>query len=180
MTAIRLIHIIFIIYQWYHYFQLELLFQPTVSCESLPFSWREMMSVTQFPIRPGRKVSLKCNPGHSLTGDNTVTCKEGTEFSFIHSPSCVRGTNLENLSFFTLINLRAPAWANKAFSSTSKPLLTKFGGNSNQWTFDHMLSLKIFCLLILPWLKCMFTYRWVQQIARNKEPRNDCRVSSTL
>ena len=59
-----------------------------VSCEGLPSKWEEMMTETQFPLPPGDEVSLKCSPGHTLTGDNTVTCVEGTEFSFTNAPSC--------------------------------------------------------------------------------------------
>ena len=49
------------------------------------------MTETQFPLPPGDEVSLKCTPGHTLTGDTTVTCQEGTNFSFAHSPYCTSG-----------------------------------------------------------------------------------------
>ena len=62
-----------------------------VSCEGLPMNWKEILTETQFPLPPGSKVSLKCGPGHSLTGDTTVTCIEGREFSFDNVPSCVLG-----------------------------------------------------------------------------------------
>ena len=65
-----------------------------VSCESLPSSWKGIMSETQFPMPPGSEVSLKCSPGHSLTGDAIVKCEEGTTFSFTVSPSCVLGLRI--------------------------------------------------------------------------------------
>ena len=52
-----------------------------------------MQTETQFPLPPGDEVSLKCSPGHTLTGDSTVTCVEGTGFSFTVTPSCVLGLN---------------------------------------------------------------------------------------
>ena len=65
--------------------------ESTVSCESLPPSWNDIMANTQFPLPPGVGVSLTCSPGHTLTGDNTVTCVKGTEFSFNNAPSCLQG-----------------------------------------------------------------------------------------
>ena len=62
-----------------------------VSCESLPSSWKEVVTETQFPLPPGGEVSLKCSPGHTLTGDSTVTCVEGTKFTFTTTPSCDLG-----------------------------------------------------------------------------------------
>ncbi|XP_063691244.1 sushi, von Willebrand factor type A, EGF and pentraxin domain-containing protein 1-like [Bolinopsis microptera] len=46
------------------------------------------MTETQFPLPPDNEVSLKCSPGYTLTGDSTVTCVEGTAFSFTKIPSC--------------------------------------------------------------------------------------------
>ena len=70
-----------------------------VSCESLPSSWKQVETESQFPIPPGSEVSLKCSPGHSLTGDDIVTCDEGTTFLFNDSPSCVLGEVMNNLYF---------------------------------------------------------------------------------
>ena len=69
---------------------------PTVSCEGLPQNWKEITTETQFPIPPGTEVSLKCSTGHTLNGDNTVTCVENTEFSFDDTPSCSQGIDLDN------------------------------------------------------------------------------------
>ena len=70
-----------------------------VSCESLPPSLKEMSTETQFPVPPGGEVSLKCSPGHTLTGDTTVTCVEGATFSFSDSPACVLGLFIHGPSF---------------------------------------------------------------------------------
>ncbi|KAL5263909.1 hypothetical protein ACHWQZ_G005104 [Mnemiopsis leidyi] len=59
------------------------------SCEGLPESWKEIKTETQFPLPPGSEVSLKCSTGYTLTGDKTVTCTEGTTFSFTETPLCV-------------------------------------------------------------------------------------------
>ncbi|XP_063686558.1 uncharacterized protein LOC134820256 [Bolinopsis microptera] len=62
-----------------------------VSCESLPSNWKEIITETQFPLPPGAEVSLKCSPGHTLTGDSTLTCVEGTNFSSMNTPlMCAR------------------------------------------------------------------------------------------
>ena len=67
----------------------------SVSCESLPSNWKEIITETQFPLPPGAEVSLKCSPGHTLTGDSTVTCVEGTDFSSANTPSCVLGSKIK-------------------------------------------------------------------------------------
>jgi len=54
-----------------------------------------MMTETEFPLPPGDEVSLKCSPGHTLTGDSTVTCVEGTDFSSANTPSCVLGSKIK-------------------------------------------------------------------------------------
>ena len=71
----------------------------SVSCESLPTSWKEIITETQFPLPPGSEVSLKCSPGHTLTGDSTVTCVQGTDFSFINTPFCELGTMVITLNY---------------------------------------------------------------------------------
>ncbi|KAL5260641.1 hypothetical protein ACHWQZ_G010705 [Mnemiopsis leidyi] len=60
-----------------------------VSCDGLPESWLQIKTETQFPLLPGSVVSLECSTGYSLTGDTTVTCGEGTVFSFSTAPACV-------------------------------------------------------------------------------------------
>ena len=73
--------------------------QSAVSCDGLPSGWKEVKTDTQFPVPPGDEVSLKCSPGHTLTGVSTVTCEEGTTFSPADSPSCVPGLFIENFLF---------------------------------------------------------------------------------
>ena len=51
----------------------------------------EITTETQFPLPPGAEVSLKCSAGFTLTGDMTVTCKEGTTFLFESAPVCQLG-----------------------------------------------------------------------------------------
>ena len=55
----------------------------------------EMTTETQFPQPPGSEVSLKCSTGYTLTGDTTVTCKEGRHFLFSSTtdPACQLGLN---------------------------------------------------------------------------------------
>ena len=74
-----------------------------VSCEGLPESWKEMTTETQFPLTPGSEVSLKCSTGYTLTGDTTVTCTEGTVFSFIEAPSCVQGLSKIQYNAFSVV-----------------------------------------------------------------------------
>ena len=47
-----------------------------------------MITETAFPVPPGSEVSLKCSIGYTLTGDTTVTCKEGRTFLFNNTPAC--------------------------------------------------------------------------------------------
>ena len=61
-------------------------------CESLPPSWQEITTETVFPILSGDEVTLKCSAGYKLRGDTTVTCVQGTEFSFSNIPACAPGT----------------------------------------------------------------------------------------
>ena len=56
-----------------------------------------MTTETQFPLPPGSEVSLKCTTGYTLTGDTTVTCKEGRTFLFTNAPVCQLGLTF-NLS----------------------------------------------------------------------------------
>ena len=70
-----------------------------------------MMTETQFPLPPGSEVSLKCSPGHTLTGDSTVTCVQGTDFSFVNTPFCELGTmvntpNYLNFNYILKKNVR--------------------------------------------------------------------------
>ena len=74
-----------------------------VSCEGLPESWKNIATETQFPLTPGSEVSLKCGTGYTQTGDTTVTCTEGTEFSFTEAPSCVQGFSKIQYNAFSVV-----------------------------------------------------------------------------
>ncbi|XP_063684353.1 sushi, von Willebrand factor type A, EGF and pentraxin domain-containing protein 1-like [Bolinopsis microptera] len=65
-----------------------------VSCESLPSSWEQIMTQSQFPLAPRSEVSLMCSTGHTLTGASTVTCIEEDDFSFNEEPFCVVGLKI--------------------------------------------------------------------------------------
>ena len=69
-----------------------------MSCEGLPESWKEMTTETPFPLSPGSEVTLTCSADYTLTGDTTVTCTEGREFSFTEAPLCAEGLSTD-LSF---------------------------------------------------------------------------------
>ena len=77
---------------------------PSVWCSSLPPSWRKITTETQFPLKPGSEVALKCSPGHTLTGDSAVTCLEGTTFSYTNTPTCTLGLVI-NVSLYDSRNL---------------------------------------------------------------------------
>ena len=47
-----------------------------------------MLEVVQFPVAGGTVVYLKCKDGFQLTGDETVTCDKGTEFTYSEEPQC--------------------------------------------------------------------------------------------
>ena len=44
-------------------------------------------------------MSLKCSTGYTLTGDTTVTCKEGRMFTFKNAPVCQLGSNFKTANF---------------------------------------------------------------------------------
>ena len=66
-------------------------------------SWAEIKTETQFPQPPGSEVSLKCSTGYTLTGDTTVTCKEGRTFLFFVAPVCQLGLNFKIKVFLQMI-----------------------------------------------------------------------------
>ena len=47
-----------------------------------------MNSHKQFPVSTGTVLSLSCNVGHYLKGDNVVTCIKNREFKFSEEPRC--------------------------------------------------------------------------------------------
>ncbi|KAL5258124.1 hypothetical protein ACHWQZ_G012922 [Mnemiopsis leidyi] len=60
------------------------------SCTGLNSAWNNMFPVTStFPLTMGTVVTLGCNAGYQLEGDNIVTCEENTEFIYFIEPNCV-------------------------------------------------------------------------------------------
>ena len=47
-----------------------------------------MATDTVFPVEEGTILTVSCNDGYQLGGDNQVTCAETTEFSFTNEPNC--------------------------------------------------------------------------------------------
>ena len=41
-----------------------------------------------FPVTQATTVTLSCNAGYELTGDETVTCTKETKFTFSQEPKC--------------------------------------------------------------------------------------------
>ena len=59
------------------------------SCDSLPdVPHLEIISGT-LPVNKGTEVTVKCNAGFTLEGDDVITCNQGSEF--IGSSSCQKG-----------------------------------------------------------------------------------------
>ena len=58
-------------------------------CTGLKSSWKNMFAVNNtFPVTKGTAVTLSCNAGYQLDGDNPVTCDQDTEFTYSDEPCC--------------------------------------------------------------------------------------------
>ena len=57
-------------------------------CTSLKITWTNMKASKQFPVSSGTVLSLNCNVGYELKGDETVTCIQNTEFQYSTEPTC--------------------------------------------------------------------------------------------
>ncbi|KAL5255495.1 hypothetical protein ACHWQZ_G010913 [Mnemiopsis leidyi] len=57
-------------------------------CTGLKTTWTDMKADKNFPVPTGTVLSLSCNDGFELTGDNTVTCTQNTEFQVSVEPNC--------------------------------------------------------------------------------------------
>ena len=66
---------------------------PQDSCRELNLAWSGMATTAEFPVAPGTLVTVTCNTGYQLTGEDVLTCVKDTEFQ--HSgdilPVCVIG-----------------------------------------------------------------------------------------
>ena len=47
-----------------------------------------MATDTVFPVEEGTILTVSCNEGYQLGGDEQVTCTEDTEFSYTIEPYC--------------------------------------------------------------------------------------------
>ena len=47
-----------------------------------------MASDTVFPVEEGTILTVSCNDGYQLGGDNQVTCTKDVEFSYTNEPKC--------------------------------------------------------------------------------------------
>ena len=47
-----------------------------------------MSTDTEFPVNSGDVAIVTCSTGYVLSGDNNITCQEGTEFNYTDVPTC--------------------------------------------------------------------------------------------
>ena len=57
-------------------------------CTALPETWTNMNTDTVFPVNYGDVATVTCSTGSVLSGDNVITCQEGTEFIYTDVPTC--------------------------------------------------------------------------------------------
>ena len=57
-------------------------------CTGLKTTWNNMKADKEFPVSSGTILSLSCNVGYELKGDETVTCTTETKFQFSIEPNC--------------------------------------------------------------------------------------------
>ena len=62
-----------------------------------------MKAGKEFPVSTGTVLSLSCNIGYEIKGDETVTCTKNTEFQFSVEPNC--GTNDRKGNVVLLLSL---------------------------------------------------------------------------
>ena len=53
-----------------------------------------MTTTSTFPVIVGTVVEVNCKPGHTLAGDNTITCIRDVSFTIGQRPTCIIGMNL--------------------------------------------------------------------------------------
>ncbi|KAL5249499.1 hypothetical protein ACHWQZ_G018378 [Mnemiopsis leidyi] len=59
-------------------------------CTGLDSAWNDLTTETTFPVDTGTELTVSCEDGFLLSGSDTITCTEGTTFSSVATPSCVR------------------------------------------------------------------------------------------
>ena len=57
-------------------------------CTSLNPNWNNMRTNKAFSVAKGTIVSLSCDSGFQLAGDETVTCSVGTDYQYSAEPQC--------------------------------------------------------------------------------------------
>ena len=57
-----------------------------------------MITTSTFPVIVGTVVEVSCKPGHSLAGDNTITCIKDVSFNIGQRPTCTIG--LIDINFY--------------------------------------------------------------------------------
>ena len=60
------------------------------TCTKLP-SINNLATTVTFPVNYGTLVSVGCNTGNTLSGDSSITCEKGSEFTFNTQPACTLG-----------------------------------------------------------------------------------------
>ena len=60
----------------------------TSGCTGLPAGWTDVESSASFPEPHNTPITVSCPTGYELGGDTTVTCDEGTTFTYTTIPSC--------------------------------------------------------------------------------------------
>ena len=65
------------------------------SCTGLSPEWTGTVTETEFPVRLGTVVEVKCSESAAFNiGSSKVTCSPGAEFTFEKKPDCVIKTGI--------------------------------------------------------------------------------------
>ncbi|XP_063688341.1 sushi, von Willebrand factor type A, EGF and pentraxin domain-containing protein 1-like [Bolinopsis microptera] len=58
------------------------------TCTELPAAVSDMTTTSTFPVIVGTVVEVNCKPGHTLAGDNSITCIRDFSFTIGQRPTC--------------------------------------------------------------------------------------------
>ena len=61
------------------------------TCTELPAAVADMTTTTTFPVIVGTVVEVRCQPGYTQTGGNTITCIQGVSYTIGERPTCTIG-----------------------------------------------------------------------------------------
>ena len=64
-------------------------------CSALPYISHLLSPNTQFPVNYNTLVTVTCQTGASLQGDDVITCLQGRRFRFGTQPTCVPSESLQ-------------------------------------------------------------------------------------